>query len=62
MEAITVTSSRIQYPYIESVRDQGFGQSGVCRNFKTKNEDTWYKVLVHFDAEYDTAQRVFNGW
>jgi hypothetical protein len=36
MLAIKVACSRTQYPYIERVRDHGFGQSGVCRNFKTK--------------------------
>jgi len=28
-------------------------------NLKTK--ETWYRVLGHYDAEYDTAQRVFKG-
>jgi hypothetical protein len=27
-----------------------------------KNEDTWYRVLGHYDAEYDTTPRVFKGW
>ena len=57
MQEIKVSYYRTQYPYTESVHDQGFGQSGVCRHF-TKNEDTWYKVLGHYDAEYDATGRV----
>lgn len=34
--------------------------SAVYANLKTK--ETWYRVLGHCDAEYDTVQRVFKGW
>ena len=27
----------------------------------SKNEDTWYGKLTHYDAEYCTAPRVFEG-
>ena len=50
MKEITVSFCRIQYPYIESVRDQGFGQSDIRRNF-IKNENTWYRMLAHYDAK-----------
>jgi hypothetical protein len=26
-----------------------------------KNEDTWHKILGHYDAGFDTASRVFEG-
>ncbi len=28
----------------------------------SKNEDTWYRALSHYDAEYDTTLKVFDGW
>ena len=45
MEAITVSSCRIQYPYVENMCDYG------CR-WRTyadtsENEDTWCGVLWH---------------
>lgn len=43
MQAITVFCDRIQYPYIENVRDYDFVQSDVCKLLK--NEDTWCRVL-----------------
>ena len=27
----------------------------------SKNEATWYRMLGHYDAEYDTAPRVVKG-
>ncbi len=27
----------------------------------SKIEDTWYRVLRHYDAEFDTARRVLDG-
>ena len=54
MRKIKVSRCRIQYPYIESIRDYtrlsdfsraGFRIEDVCRNFK--NEATWYRALWH---------------
>jgi hypothetical protein len=56
MWEITVSRYRIQYPYIESVCDQGFKRR-VHADTSIKNEDTWYRVLGHYDAKYDSALR-----
>ena len=32
-----------------------------CMPELSKNENTWYGILGHYDAEYDTAPRVFKG-
>jgi hypothetical protein len=54
-QAVTASCYRNQYPYIESVSGYGLKQRGVCRNFK--NEDTWYRVPWHYDAEFDSIPR-----
>lgn len=34
-------------------------QIGWCMQTLQKNEATWYRVLRHYDAGFDTALRVF---
>ncbi len=34
---------------------------GWCMQTLQKNEATWYGVLRHYDAGFDTALRVFEG-
>ena len=33
-----------------------------CMQKLQKNEDTWYRMLRHYDAECDTTLRVFKRW
>ena len=61
MTEITVSDCRIQYPYIESVCVYGFRRR-VYVDTSIKNEDTWCRVLRHYDAELDSIPRVFEGW
>ena len=61
MREITVSHYRNQYPCIENIHDQGFGQGGACRT-SLKNEYTWYEVLGYYDTKYDSTPRVFEGW
>jgi len=58
MRGIKVSCYRSQYPYAQNTCDYDCKQRGVCRHF-TKNEDTWCKMLGHYNAEYDTALRIF---
>lgn len=66
---ITVAGSRIQYPCIESLGDYGFQESdsmGTCPpdlvgGASLKNEETWWRVLSHYDAEYDSTQEIDMG-
>ena len=59
MRAITVSRCRTQYPYVENISDYGLRWRTYAET--SKNEDTWWSVLWHCDAEYDTALRVFEG-
>ena len=60
MEAITVSSCRIQYPYIGNVCDYDFKQSDVCRNFK-KLKILGVECFDIIDVGSDTARRAFDG-
>ena len=55
MTEIMVSDCRIQYPYTESVCDQGFKRRVYVDS--SKNEDTWYRMLRHCYAEYDSTLR-----
>ena len=46
--SVTKVSDRVVYADLPA-------QAGT----QIKNEDTWYRKLGHYDAEYDTALRVF---
>lgn len=59
MRATTVSCCRTQYPYVENIFDYGLRWRAYAET--SKNEDTWWSVLWHCDAEYDTALRVING-
>jgi len=49
MRAITVSRYRTQYPYVENVCDYGYRRRTYADT--SKNEDTWYRMLWHYDAE-----------
>ena len=59
MWATTVSRCRTQYPYVENISDYGLRWRTYAET--SKNEDTWWSVLWHCDAEYDTALRVLEG-
>ena len=59
MRATRIARCRIQQPCAESFFDCGWRKSGACELKKT--EDTWCTTPRHYDAELDTARRVFKG-
>ena len=59
MRAVTASRYRTQYPCIEISTVTALDR--VVHADTSKNEATWYGVLRHYDARFDTALRVFEG-
>jgi len=55
---LPAAESSIHTPRISAVT----ASDRVTYEDTSKKEATWCKVLGHYDAEYDSALRVFEGW